>query len=194
MKRLSKYFIALAVVVAMSIPMLAQRGPGMQHAKQRFGRHFGLARMLHDPTLRATLSVTDEQYAKLKTAFESSAKAAIKDQADLKIKRLELASLMDSDKVDRDQVDKKIGEISALQTALMKTHIETQLAVKETLTPDQLAKFHQWRQSEVRHWMEQGMRMRMGRMQRPDAPRMGPQGPRPPMPPPPPKPGDEPGQ
>jgi Spy/CpxP family protein refolding chaperone len=160
-------------------------------AGHRFNRKSGLARVLRDPDLRTKLGITNEQYAKLQTAFLNSSKNAIRGKADLKIKRLELAQLMNEDKVDRAQVEQKVNEISALHASLLKNQIEARLAIRETLTADQLSKLREWRHTQGRGWMQERMQRRMGMMRRPG---MSPQ--RPPVPPPsaPHNPGDQPDQ
>jgi|GEM_PF-6545530 len=191
MRRFAGMVIAAMVLFGTGISTLAQPGPSREGPRWMGNRDFGLVRMLHDPSMRAKFGISDDQYTKLRSAFLDSSKAAIRGQADLKIKRLELANLMDADKVDRAQVDQKINEISALQGALMKNHIGTRLVVKETLTPDQLNKISEWRQSQARRFMEDRMQGRMGMMQRQQRPGMRPQQPPPPeQPPAPSKPGD----
>ncbi len=197
MKRLYQLSMMLIFVVAMSTMSLAQP-PQMRNGFRRTGnRQFRLLRLLHDKDVRAKLGVTDEQAVKLEAAFMNSAKTSIKDGADLRIQRLELENLMTAAHVDRAQVDQKINEISALQTALMKNRIDTQLTVKETLTPDQLTKIREWRMTQARRFMRQRMQMRPGMMMRRNGPGMGPgMGPRGPQTPPPtpPNPGNGDGQ
>lgn len=215
MRRFAGIFIAALLLLATGITTLAQPGPsregyqtnmiwytpdrtatladpGLSRERPRRMGHqdFGLVRMLHDPSLRTKFGITNEQYDKLKATFLDSSKAAIRDQADLKIKRLELANLMDGDKVDRAQVNQKIDELTASQAALMKSQIGTRLAVKEILTPDQLSKIREWRQSQARRFMENRTQRGMGMMQGPQRPGMRRQSTPPQQPPAPPKPGD----
>jgi Spy/CpxP family protein refolding chaperone len=194
MKKLLTSAALTVLVMALAVPLMAQSGPEGRQFRQGGERQFGLARVLNDTDLRTKLAITDDQAAKLKSAFFEASKARIRNEADLKIKHLELANLMDADQVDRTQINQKIGEISALQAALMKSRIEAQLVVKETLTPDQLSKLKEWRKSQFGRFAQE--RMRMGTMRRMQRPGMGqgpqgPQGPRgPQQPPAPPKPGD----
>ncbi len=173
----------VAGLLTLGTTMVWAQGPGaMREMPRRGGGEFGMTGGLRDPNVRSKLGITDEQYSKLQSAFFNATKARIKDQADLKIKRLELANLMMADKVDRTQVNAKINEIAALQSSLLRNRIETQIVVKETLTPDQLAKLHEWRQSQMREHMQERMRGRMlergqGRGMGP-----GPNAPRPPQP------------
>jgi Spy/CpxP family protein refolding chaperone len=189
MRRLITILVGAILIMGTGMMLMAQPGPAPLRGQRMANERFGLIRALHDQNLRAQLGVTDEQYAKLQTAFLNSSKTAIKSRADLKIKRLELASLMDADKVDHAQVDQKVSEISALQGALLKNQIQARLIVKETLTADQLNKLHEWRQTQLKRFGEERMQRRMGgMMQRPGRPGAGPQGPEAPRPPAPPKP------
>ncbi|MBZ5536224.1 MAG: periplasmic heavy metal sensor [Acidobacteriia bacterium] len=188
MRRLIVIFSGAILLVGMGMTLLAQPEPGPPHARRMVNQRLSLVRALRDQNLRAKLGVTDEQYAKLRTAFLNSSTTAIKNKADLKIKRLELASLMDADKVDHAQVDQKINEISALQGARLKNQIQTRLTVKETLTADQLNKLHEWGRAQMRRFGEERMERGMGMMRRSGRPEVGPQGPQAPRPPAPPKP------
>lgn len=195
MKKLFTITAALVLTFVLAAPLLAQPGPAGNPPRHRANREFALGQALNDTNLRTRLNITDDQVAKLKAAFLEAAKAGIKNHADLKIKRLELASLMGADKVDHAQVNQKIAEITALQGSLLKNRIETQLTVKETLTADQLSKLKMWRHAQARRFMQERMQQRMGMMPRMRQPGQGPQGPRGPQAPPapaaPPKPGDD---
>ncbi|MDD5543144.1 MAG: periplasmic heavy metal sensor [Acidobacteriia bacterium] len=195
MKRIFTTAALMILILALAAPLMAQPGPAGNRPRHRANREFNLGRALNDQNLRTRLNITDEQVAKLKAAFLEAAKAGIKEHADLKIKRLELASLMSGDKVDHAQVNQKITEISALQASLLKNRIATQLAVKETLTADQLSKLKMWRQAQAHRFMQERMQQRMGMMPRMGQPGQGPRGPRGPQASPapaaPPKPGDD---
>ncbi|MBZ5552499.1 MAG: periplasmic heavy metal sensor [Acidobacteriia bacterium] len=188
MRRRIVIVLGAMLMLPMGLTLWAQPGPAPLRAKRIVNQHSGLVRALRDQNLRAKLGVTDEQYAKLRTAFLNSARTAIKNKADLRIKRLELASLMDADKVDHAQVDLKINEISALQGALLKNQIQTRLTVKETLTADQLNKLHEWRQAQMKRFGEERMQQRMGMMRGSGRMGVGPRGPGAPPPSAPPKP------
>jgi Spy/CpxP family protein refolding chaperone len=203
MKRYLAVLMGAILLLVMVVFALAQEGPAMPRPGRQMQRHFGLGKALQNKEYRTKLGVTDEQYAKLEAAFLNSAKTAIRTRADLEIKRMELGSLMKADNVDRAQVLQKVNEITALQGALMKTHIEGMMTLKETLTPEQLEKLKQLRQGQARRGMGQRMQGRMGggpgqpgmwpRGQQqpgmgPGGPPQGPQAPKRPQAPP--KPGD----
>ncbi len=109
-------------------------GPGMDG-----GPMFGL---MHHERMKAELGLTDEQSAKLHQIFTDSKKASIRARADLEVKRMELHELMMADKTDREAALKKAAEISDLRGQMMRQHIETMLAAKAVLTPEQQKKMH----------------------------------------------------
>jgi Spy/CpxP family protein refolding chaperone len=189
MKRFLGAMAVAILLVAVATLLAAQPGVHGANARQNFGNHQGLGRILNNPDFRTKLGITDEQYAKLKNSFLDSEKVAIRTRADLQIKRLELANLMSADNVDRTQVNQKISDIGALETALMKNHIETQLAVKDTLTPEQLKKFQQWRQNQRGRFLQERMQPGRDMMRQQDRP--GRMAPPPPPPAAPSKPGDD---
>jgi Spy/CpxP family protein refolding chaperone len=189
MRRLILILMSMVFVVGMGTTLLAQPGPAPARARRLGNQTPGLARILQNPSVREKLGITNEQFAKLQTVFLNSSKNAIRGKADLKIKHLELTHLMNADKVDRAQVEQKVDEISALRASLMKNQIEARLAVKETLSPDQLNKVREWRESQRGRLAQERMQRRMGMMRRPG---MGPQGPPPPPSSLPPKPSGQP--
>ena len=96
---------------------------------------------LHSERMKAALGLTDEQAEKLHQIFFNARKANIKTRADLEIKRMELRELMRAETTDRDAALKKVQEISALREQMMRQHVETMLAAKTVLTPEQQKKF-----------------------------------------------------
>jgi Spy/CpxP family protein refolding chaperone len=90
--------------------------------------------------MKAELGLTDEQSEKLRRLFSDERKASIRARADLQVKRMELHEIMMGDKVDREAALKKVAEISDLRAQLMRQHVETMLAAKGTLTPEQQKK------------------------------------------------------
>lgn len=109
-----------------------------------YGRGFGgpLFGFLHNERMKAELGLTDEQANKLLQIFMNSRKAGIRTRADLQIRRLELHEIMMGDKADREAAMKKVQEISDLRAQTMRSHVESMLAAKTILTPDQQKKIH----------------------------------------------------
>jgi len=109
------------------------RGPGMG------GPMFGL---LHNQRVKAELGLTDEQSEKLRKLFSETHKASIRSRAELKIKRMELHELMMASTTDREAAMKKVTDISDLRAQRMRQHVESMLAAKTILTPEQQKKIH----------------------------------------------------
>ncbi len=103
------------------------------------GRMFGF---LHNERIKAELGLTDEQAEKLRQTFTESRKAGIRTRADLQIRRMELHELLRAEKTDRDAAMKKVQEISDLRAQMMRQHVESMLAAKTILTPEQQKKIH----------------------------------------------------
>ena len=113
---------------------MGMRGPG------RGGREFGLSRVLSDPAIREQVGVTTEQVAKIRQQESDFRKAAIRDRADLEVKRIDLNDLLAADKPDRAAIDSKLQEISTAQLAVEKSRIDYRLTMRDALTPAQRQK------------------------------------------------------
>jgi Spy/CpxP family protein refolding chaperone len=155
----------------------ADRGRGM---RERFGQRsgHGMMAMLENDRARAALGLTDEQADRLRQIMVEAQKSAMKTRADIGIRRIELRELIRADKPDRDAVMKKVQEISDLRGQMMKQRVDSLLAGKSVLTPEQ--------QKKIRAFMHRGGREGFGRgsfeRRQPRGP-MGPGGPGAPPPP-----------
>jgi Spy/CpxP family protein refolding chaperone len=160
---------ALILGGLLTLPLrAANRGPeGWGHGGGRghgFGGHmFGF---LHNERMKAELGLTDEQAGKLRQIFTESRKAGIRTRADLQIKRMELHEIMMGDKADRDAAMKKVQEISDLRAQQMRSHVESMLAAKTILTPEQQKKIHAMMAERMSHRGE-GFQGRRGMGRRP---------------------------
>ena len=140
----------------------SRRGRGYEFG----GRMFGL---LESDRAKTELGLTDQQADKLRQSFLDSRKASIKTRADIQVRRMELHELLRDDKPDREVVMKKVQEISDLRAQMMRQHMESLLAAKTILTPEQ--------QKKMRSFMaSRGFGREGGRLRRPGF-RRGPGGP-----------------
>lgn len=165
-------------------PQMRQRmgprmGGQMRGGRMHFGRRgmgmrgrMGLGRLLRNPAMRERLAVTPEQATKIQAQDSAFAKAQVQNQANLRVKRMELDELLAADKPDRALIDKKMRELNEAQFAEQKAAMDHRLAMREALTPEQKKKMQQWMQEQ----RQQPMQRRMG---------PGPRGPRPQPPAPP---------
>ena len=67
-------------------------------------------------------------------------------RAQLKDKREALRQALDAPKTDRAQIDTLVGELSVLATERIKTRVDSVLAIKEILTPEQFAQLRERKQ------------------------------------------------
>jgi len=110
--------------------------------------------------LKEDLGLSDQQETRLREIREGSQRDAIRRRADVQVARLDLRHLMEAPTLDRKAVDAKVKEVSDLQAAGFRARVDTMLAMREVLTPDQMKK-----------WQELRGDRRMG-----DRPRRGPRG------------------
>lgn len=115
--------------------MAARRHPGLM-----------LAHLVNNPDLCERVGITDEQAAKIRQQLTDYRKAQIRNGADLRIKRIELRSLMAAEKPDRAAIDRKLQEVGAAQLAREKSAVDFHLTMRDALTPEQRQKLRQLHQ------------------------------------------------
>lgn len=112
------------------------------------GRDFGggqrmgarLLAMLDNDRVKSELGLSDDQTNRLRQIVVQTQKSTIKTGADMAVRGIELRELLRADNPDRQAVMKKIDEISALRTEMMKRNMEALLSAKTVLTPEQQKK------------------------------------------------------
>jgi Spy/CpxP family protein refolding chaperone len=115
--------------------------------------------------IKAELGLTDAQQADIRKVMEGARRDRLRKSTDLKIARLDLRSLLRADKVDDKAIAAKVAEAQAAQGALLKLRVDTALAMKRILTPEQQKKIAEMRQDRGRKGIGQRMKMR-GMMRR----------------------------
>lgn len=121
-------------------------GPGGPMQQRRMAMH-------------VDLGLTDVQKADLQKLRETSRKDRLRKSTDLKIARLDLHSLLRAEKVDEKAVAAKLAEVQAAQGAMLKLHVDSALAMKRILTPEQQKKMQAMRANRGHQRMNRGMRM-----------------------------------
>jgi Spy/CpxP family protein refolding chaperone len=121
----------------------------------------------HGEGVIGELELTDNQRDRIRDLRTAHQKDMVKRRADLRIARIELRELIDSD-ADRAQIDAKIEQIGQLRTEMQKAQVGHRLEVKELLTPEQLEKLEDLRP--VGKGFRQG---RMGKTPKADCPGHG---------------------
>ena len=128
------------------------------HGTPGGGRHAGWSRSFRgrsgcgggrgwfgNPRLHEELGLTDGQTEKLHKLRVEARKAAVRNRADLQLRRIELGELLRADSSSKAQVDCKVQEITKLQGAAFAARINTMLSAKAILTPQQRAKARELR-------------------------------------------------
>ena len=145
-----------------------------QRPRQRQGRMMRAER----PSLAKQLGLTEEQQEKLRTLRTDARKNRIQSQADMRIKRLEMAELMRADEPDRAAIERKLDEVAAARKTQFLARLDHRNAMKEILTPEQFEKMKTLRRN-FGHNRGRGRRNRLHRRGRPgpgglDRPNRGP--------------------
>ncbi|MGE5325980.1 MAG: Spy/CpxP family protein refolding chaperone [Deltaproteobacteria bacterium] len=113
-------------------------GRGFGHGGPMMGGR--LLAMLDSARVKTALGLTDDQSNRLRQIVIDTEKNTIKTRADMAVRQIELRELMRADNPDRDAVMKKLDEVSALRSQMMKQHVEALLSAKSVLTPEQQKK------------------------------------------------------
>lgn len=140
----------------------------------------GRGMMQRRQAIKADLGLTDVQKADIQKARETARRERLRKTTDLRIARLDLRSLLRAEKVDERAVAAKLAEAQAAQGALLKLRVDSVLAMKKILTPEQQKKMAELRAGYGKQRMGQRMKMRgrrggqgQGRMGRPMGRPMG---------------------
>ncbi len=176
-------------VLMLGLSSLAAAGRAQEEGWKRGFRehrpHWGgphLPAMPDNDRVKTALGLTDEQTDRLRQVFVEAEKSRVKTRAELRVRQIELRELLRPDQPNREAVMKKVQEISDLRGQLMKERVDSLLAIKGILTPEQQKKLRAFRsrRARARFGRELSSRPWPGRPMRPKAP------PAPPAPEPPP--------
>jgi len=96
------------------------------------------------------LGLSAEQKEQIHKIMLDTRKKNIEAEAKGKIARIELHELLGADTPDQKKIDAKIAELSQLHEATLRNRVETMLAVKKVLTPEQRLKMKELRPLEHR--------------------------------------------
>ena len=95
--------------------------------------------------LMAQLDLTADQQEKVKAIRLENAKKMARIQADVKVASLELREVMAQDVPSAGEVKAKLKAVSEPPSRMMESRINTQLAMKKILTPEQRQKMKELR-------------------------------------------------
>jgi Spy/CpxP family protein refolding chaperone len=131
MKRIL-WFVAAAAL------MFAASGASAQEKCEKSDKLCGRMAMHGGPRMPG---LTEDQQKKAQALDLETEKAVLPLKAQLDVKTAELKALAVAENPDKGAIDKKIEEIGALRTQIMKKKILNKLAVRALLTPDQRVEF-----------------------------------------------------
>jgi Spy/CpxP family protein refolding chaperone len=142
MKRWALAGIALTLG-ALALPVLG-RAQGEEQGgwggRQEYGMGPRFMAMLENDRVRTALGLTDQQAERLRQIALDTEKFTVKTRAEVAVRSMDLRELLRADKPEREAVMKKVQEISDLRGQIMKQHMESLLATKTVLTPEQQRK------------------------------------------------------
>lgn len=119
---------------------------GRRHWRGREGRRGhegrrgrgGQARMMG--RMQERLELTDEQVKKIKDVLTEARKKRIALRADARIAGIDLRQMVSGETVDKAEVGAKVDAIAKVRGDLLRARADAVLAVREVLTPEQIAK------------------------------------------------------
>ena len=86
------------------------------------------------------LELTDEQVKKVKGVLTDARKKSIGLRADARVAGIELREMVSQETVDKAKVGAKVDQIAKIRGDLLRARTGAALAVREVLTPEQMAK------------------------------------------------------
>jgi Spy/CpxP family protein refolding chaperone len=136
--------IAILSLVFMMLQSAAVIGRGKGFMKQRFTME----------RLDRVADITDGQEAQLSALFYETQKEIIRLKAEIKLKRLEIARLMDDQETDEDRIFACVDELADLHKLRIKARIKTRFCMRDILTPEQLEKLEEANMERLRRERE----------------------------------------
>lgn len=110
-----------------------------------------LLAMLDSDRFKSELGLTDRQASRLREIIVDGQKASVKTRAEMRVQSLELRELLRADNPDREAVMKKAQAVSDLRGQMMKQHLDSLLAAKSVLTPEQQRRLRSLRANRALH-------------------------------------------
>ena len=165
-----------AVLILISMNLMAERGSRgrdmVKHA--RFGIYMAEKNLFSGSMLlkfKDEIGLTAEQVSKIEKMTDLFQEAAIRKQADIKVKGLKVRSYLKEEQVDRKKMEIMIREIAKMRTDLQVDHMNYLLDLKDLLTPEQIAKIESLKKEKRHKRMKTRKYLREGREERQQAPR-----------------------
>jgi Spy/CpxP family protein refolding chaperone len=110
-----------AALAALPDPDPAAAGPDLERIQQQIG-------------------LNDAQLGQLKKVWRDERKGNIKRRADMAIARMEMEELLDAPTVDEKALNAKVKELSDLQASALRARVDSRLALRKVVNPEQQQK------------------------------------------------------
>lgn len=104
------------------------------------------------------LGLSNVQQAEIRKVREASRRERLLKTTDLKVANLDLRSLLRADQTDEKAIGARLAEAQAAQAALLKLKVDSALALKRILTPEQRKKASEMGRGQGRARMNHRMR------------------------------------
>ena len=147
------FLVGLAGGIAWSQQGEGRRGEGARIARaeggeERMGRHWRGRQGRHGrrghegmvKRMTRKLELTDQQVKKVKSVLTDARKKGIGLRADARVAGIELREMVSLEAVDKAKIGAKVDEIAKIRGDLLRARTDAALAVREVLTPEQMAK------------------------------------------------------
>lgn len=138
-----------ALFLALSIPSFTIAQPDFERGPR-------------NDRLLSKLNLSDTQKEQFKKIRYETEKKNIDNRAKLETARLDMRRLFDSENIDRSAVEKKIAEVSALESGIKINHFNAWADCNKILNPDQQKI---WRQAFAMRGMMNSQRMKRSMME-----------------------------
>ena len=113
---------------------------GRQGRRGQEGRHGRHGRQGLVKRMTKKLELTDEQVKKVKSVLTDARKKSIGLRADARVAGIELREMVSQETVDKAKIGAKVDQIAKIRGDLLRARTDAALAVREVLTPEQMAK------------------------------------------------------
>jgi hypothetical protein len=133
---------SIAVLLILSLDIIGwglgqgTRGSGLRGGRNRIGVERVLA-LLDTDRVRIYLGLTDAQVERLRQILVETEKANVTTRSEITVRGIELREALRADRPDRDEILRKVQEISDLRREMMKHNVEAILAAKTILPAEQ---------------------------------------------------------
>ena len=137
--------IAVILILLVNFSLIAEKGKKEEVSKRDFWRSYYWAEKdLFDARIllyqKDKIGLTAEQQQTAENLMLAYEEATLQESAEIKVLELKFASYLESDKVDREEIEKLISEISKRKTEGIIKYLNYLLDLQEILTPDQVEK------------------------------------------------------